>query len=385
MKKVAGSCHLTLTLVVLAWVAAPSGTSADKGPAHQVVQNRPISLGTSGGNIQDISEFFCCSGTLGSLVRDAAGTQYILSNNHVLARTNSATAGELITQPGLTDVGCAQITANGVATLSATVPISFTSGTTNPVDAAIAQTLSGVVNTSGLILDIGQVSTSTIAPILGAQVKKSGRTTGLTKGKIAVINLAVNISYNVECGIGSQVARFVNQFAITPGSFSKGGDSGSLIVENVATCPHAVGLLFAGGGNVTIANPISAVLSAFNVTPVGCSISGSQEKSLVRRIVAWLFPSASAADGPPVDPAAIVATSQVKERHEQALLSIQGVVGVGVGHSDVVPGQAAIAVFVERDTAELRQVLPAQLDGIPLKITETGKITAFGGSCSQAR
>ena len=52
---------------------------------YQQTQARPISLGTSGGNVNDISHAFCCSGTLGSLVTKG-GTQYILSNNHVLAR-----------------------------------------------------------------------------------------------------------------------------------------------------------------------------------------------------------------------------------------------------------------------------------------------------------
>jgi hypothetical protein len=89
-------------------------------------------------------------------------------------------------------------------------------------------------------------------------VKKSGRTTGLTTGTITAVNVTVDVTYSTQCGIGSQKARFVNQIAIGPGGFSAGGDSGSLIVEDVATCPRAVGLLFAGSSTITIANPISA-------------------------------------------------------------------------------------------------------------------------------
>jgi hypothetical protein len=60
-------------------------------------------------------------------------------------------------------------------------------------------------------------------------------------------------------------ATFVNQFTITPGDFSDGGDSGSLIVTNDGN-NHAVGLLFAGSSTRTIANPIGVVLNRFGVT-----------------------------------------------------------------------------------------------------------------------
>ena len=43
--------------------------------------------------------------------------------------------------------------------------------------------------------------------------------------------------------------------------FLSGGDSGSLMVENVTTRPRAIGLLFAGSSTSAIANPISPVLT----------------------------------------------------------------------------------------------------------------------------
>jgi len=55
---------------------------ADGGANHQT---RNTHFGVSGGNINDVSRAFCCSGTLGSLVTDGS-TPYILSNNHVLVR-----------------------------------------------------------------------------------------------------------------------------------------------------------------------------------------------------------------------------------------------------------------------------------------------------------
>src|SRR5262249_23712263 len=66
---------------------------------------RNMHFGVSGGNIKDHTQSFCCSGTLGSLLTNGT-TQYILSNNHVLARQDRAAVGEDISQPGLIDNNC---------------------------------------------------------------------------------------------------------------------------------------------------------------------------------------------------------------------------------------------------------------------------------------
>src|SRR5438034_5803436 len=144
-----------LVAVTVAVVLVAAGfLGADTGANHQVFEVRPVQLGTSGGNLYDRSTNWCCSGTLGSLVAKG-GQQYILSNNHVLARTNAGAVGDPITQPGLIDETpvCAQKTADAVATLSQWLPISFKKGTTNTVDAAIAQVMSGQVAVDGSILD----------------------------------------------------------------------------------------------------------------------------------------------------------------------------------------------------------------------------------------
>jgi hypothetical protein len=105
-------------------VFIPLTILGDTGPAHRVDQPFPIQLGTSGGNISDISKGFCYGGTLGSLVQ-GEGKQYILSNNHVLARTNAASIGEDIIQPGLIDQNptCYKDSNDTVADLSAFIRI----------------------------------------------------------------------------------------------------------------------------------------------------------------------------------------------------------------------------------------------------------------------
>lgn len=58
---------------------------------------RPIPIGVSVGNLLS-----CPAGTLGCIVEKNTA-RYILSNNHVLARLNSAAIGEWVEQPGLAD------------------------------------------------------------------------------------------------------------------------------------------------------------------------------------------------------------------------------------------------------------------------------------------
>lgn len=89
---------------------------------------------------------------------------------------------------------------------------------------------------------------------VGTVVKKTGRTTNFTTGKITVINATVDVNY------GGKVARFKDQIVTT--NMSAGGDSGSLVVtlDNIA-----VGLLFAGSASAMIANQIENVRSLLKV------------------------------------------------------------------------------------------------------------------------
>lgn len=386
MSRNVGKWKPLIIVAVIALAATAHPTLADDGSAHRIDQVFPVKLGTSGGNIKDSTRAFCYGGTLGALVQRADGTQYILSNNHVLARTNLAAFGEDIIQPGLIDQNPVcnnkDINDDAVANLSDFIPIHFKAKKvtpTNDVDAAIAEVIPGAVISTGEILDIGTISNTTLDPAIGLAVKKSGRTTGLTVGTISAVNVIVDISYG-----SGKTARFTNQILITPGSFLAGGDSGSLMVEDVVTAPQAVGLLFAGSSSVAIANPIGAVLDAFGVTMV-TPVSPVPQTGLVDKIRTWarnLFQiseshAASAQLPTQVNPAAVDAVRRVKERHEARLLAIPGVVGLGVGRSERVIGQAAIEIYVKQATGSLRQAIPDSLEGVEVKIVETGEIQAY--------
>lgn len=357
---------------------------------HQIVQTRPVKLGTSGGNIKDRDKrtTFCCSGTLGALVTDGNGSFYILGNNHVLAKLNHGKPGDVITQPGLIDADCALGPGNGVATFTTSVKLRAGSHP-NLVDAALARiTSANEVDVTGEILEIGQPSTETVVPALGSLVMKSGRTTGLTTGTVAAIDATVAVESS-RCNARKPVIRrFANQIIVTPnnfGNFSQGGDSGSLVLEATNPCPRAVGLLFAGTSSATAVNPIAAVLSALSArlggTPlsmVGCAPDGLGGSS-----IEWVKPTlsgvtaASGAAAYGVAASSFNAAAAAKRNNEHQLLGISGVVGAGIGRDSDDPSQATVEILVEKDSVELRSALPTSVDGIPCHVIETGKFVAY--------
>lgn len=251
--------------------AKPGGGGG--GVSHTARQTPPIQLGTSGSWRNDLANGYCCGGTLGSLITKG-GRQYILSNYHVFEADivpggNGVIAqlGDPIVQPGLIDVNCSAANAQNVATLEPHRALPNAN-----VDASIAEVVPGMVSTNGAILEIGPISATTVPAAIGKAVKKSGRTTGLTRSSISGLNANISVQYENECaGSVAFTKTFTGQIVIANvGSrFLNSGDSGSLMVEDITTNPRAVGLLYAGGSSTAIANPINEVLSFLGATMVG--------------------------------------------------------------------------------------------------------------------
>ncbi len=234
------------------------------GVSHTALQTPPIQLGTSGGWRFDLANGYCCGGTLGSLIQ-VNGVQYLMSNYHVLesdivsgGNHLVANNGDPIIRPGLIDVNCSAASADNVGSL-----VKLNSLPGSNVDVSLATAVPGMVRTDGAILEIGTLSWQTVSAFLNQAVKKSGRTTGLTHSSISGLNATISVSYENECAGGTAFTKtFTGQIVIAnKGSgFLNSGDSGSLLVEDVATNPRAVGLLFAGSSTSAIANPIDEVL-----------------------------------------------------------------------------------------------------------------------------
>jgi len=104
-----------------------------------------------------------------------------------------------------------------------------------------------------------------------------GRTTGLSWAKVDALNVTVSITYGNECAGGVAFTKIFTGQIITTNrrcKFLDGGDSSSLMVEDVDTNPRAVGLLYAGSAfcsrfTIAVANPIGDVLDHYGAPMVG--------------------------------------------------------------------------------------------------------------------
>ena len=199
-----------------------------------------------------IGHYRITAGTFGGVVTDrASGARLILSNNHVLANSNDASAGDAILQPGAADGGSAS--SDVIARLERFCPIEFnlappTCGiangvvwlanlaahlagsnhrllayqtqpsAVNQVDAAVARPLDDSLIRND-ILGIGEV-TGTVPPALGMQVQISGRTTGHTTGEITVLDATIDVSYG-----SGRTARFEHQLLSGPMSQGQGSSN----------------------------------------------------------------------------------------------------------------------------------------------------------------
>ena len=235
---------------------SPAGGST---PADLQRRERPLRPG------QSISHPDVTAGTLGGFVRrPGSDGLLVLSNNHVLAASDAARAGDPALQPGVADGGTP---ADRFGTLTAFVPMTADPG--NLVDAAVAALDAGV--DADPTRYPGGALLGTVAAVDDVDpdelVEKVGRTTGHTRGRVTAVEVdGVGVQYD------DGVHTFDDQIEVEglTGAFSAGGDSGSVIWRSGDRAP--VGLLFAGsteggsaGGGVTFANPLATVLRSLGV------------------------------------------------------------------------------------------------------------------------
>jgi hypothetical protein len=364
--------------------------SALFGQAAQQSRQQPLAFfGAQIGNEIATTSTGCFIGTAGSLITDGTN-DYILSNSHVLAREGEGIVGEDIMHTVST--ACSN-NALHIGELAADVPLTFGRRNTNLVDAAVARITPNVqpaVDGSGRILHIGNdfsdayaVSPATLSPALGTSVKKSGRTTGLTHSTISHVGVNITVRYD-----GGR-AYFTDQFVVSGGNFSAGGDSGSLIVTDDAAA-NPVGLLFAGSSSDTIANPINSVLTqlgselnanlsfgssndagTFELTPPtdgGGSGGGGSDKPKGGNGKGGGKPNNTLSGG-------IAHAQAVRDRNEARLLERDGILGSGIGIG--ANNTANITVFINKANPGAKRHLPKQIDGVDLVVRLTDEFIAY--------
>lgn len=352
---------------------------------NQNAQSLPVKLGTSGGNVDDTSGRFCCGGTLGSLlIRN--GSFYILSNNHVLARSDQAIPGEPISQPGIIETNCSTVGTNTVANLTSFVNLQA-SGTN--VDAAIALIVPGAVDLTGSILLLGSTATGStpdagpphqgrgILASIGEHVAKSGRTSGLSCSTVAATNLSTSVTYQTQCNGGTSfTVTYRNQVSVSGGGFSAGGDSGSLIVDQGTADP--VALLYGGSDTDTVGNPVGDVLTALTDAQgnqpsfvgsasthqvIGCTLAGAAVKAAAQAAIS-------------LDAASIALAQRARDLHAPELLANPYINAVGVSASVDRPGDAAVLIVV--NPGREATPLPATIEGVGTRIVAMAEPSPHG-------
>lgn len=320
----------------------PTPTAQAAGETGRV---RPLRPGLS------IAHEAVSAGTLGGFVVRGDDT-YILSNHHVLVG-DSGQVGDAVLQPGPHDGGA--LPDDRAGELAHYVELA--AGQNATVDAALASIDDEEVDLAypaGVLTGTGVVSG-------GEEVEKVGRTTGITRGRVTAIELDGVL---VDFGPGYGTLSFDGQIEVESsgdGSFSEGGDSGSVVYlpEDL----EAIGLLFAGsdqGGSnglgVTFLNPIDTVLEALQAS--------------------WPTAESGAGDDPgdgnggvPHPPGGDGGDPPAGLTHEDARLlaravrgatdSVPGVTGVGLHR--VAPGERGYAVVVNLTRDDALDALPEEL------------------------
>lgn len=215
----------------------------------------------------------------------------------------------------------------------------------------------------GTSMDLGQLASTEIntAP-LGFRARGFADLRGAwskRKGRVVAVHVTADVTFVLEGGLVRQKLRSFDHLLIEstgPGP----RDDLSIMMEDVETCPRPIGVVNASSGRFALALPMARYVDGFGITLVnGCQAG----------------PGASAGDGSGSDPAAVARANAVRLRHDGTLFNIEGVVGSGVGLSNGL-GQVPIEVYVEKATPAIRESLPSTLEGVPVRVVETGRFTS---------
>ena len=184
-----------------------------------------------------------------------SGAPCLLSCNHVLAQLDQALFGDLVLQPAFADGG--ELPGSAVGRVLRWTDVRF-GGPANLADAAIAICAPGMA--VSYVDGIGPIATISPGVALGEMMRKVGRSSGLTQGRVIVTNGTFKANYAM-LGFGNTPALFVDQIVVDlPCGY---GDSGSLLVDSQN---RAAGLLFAAADlHHTWFNPFHAVAAALGI------------------------------------------------------------------------------------------------------------------------
>lgn len=203
------------------------------------------------------------AGTFGAVVYDnVTGRPCILSNWHVLVGSADASPGDPILQPGVADGG--RLHRDEIGHLERSILHRDGDAAIAFVDPAASRTLISAQYETGVVLQSARMCQ------VGEILEKSGRTTGVTQGKVDGAG-----SYKINYSVGEKEINGFKLVAVKDNNpddeeISSGGDSGSVWYDPVTK--QGVGLHYAGetspiaASEYAIACHLPRVLTVLNVS-----------------------------------------------------------------------------------------------------------------------
>ncbi|WP_241243018.1 S1 family peptidase [Paenibacillus whitsoniae] len=256
---------------------------------------RPVPGGVSVGKANPAA-----TGTAGLIVTKN-NQLYVLSNNHVLIKDNSPLYSATL-QPGPADGGT--LASDQLGRAYQFVPLQ--NNAVNYQDSAIAVASNQLLNPRYQVTSSGSLITvpgHVLSYSVGAQLVKSGRTTGFVRGTVEANHVDVRVSYGGRLG----TLLFRNQSVIrgNNGPVSLPGDSGSVWLR--ASDRYAAALNFAGtpDGTRSISNPIALIMSTYGIR-VAVPVAGGFKAGGVRSTAV------------PRDASAVQPLSQIQKKRVRA-------------------------------------------------------------------
>lgn len=187
------------------------------------------------------------AGTLGAIGVDSAGKHHILGSNHVIAYNGRAPHGTPVVTPGTLDDTVASTVVGSqsgfVELIPAVWPVteSQSLATMNTVDCAMAElTPAGMAMYGPFGAGVGPTDPANI------EVHKTGRTTGLTRGSICILDWEGFI----DLSFGTFYFRNLMGVFGKHGAFAAPGDSGAVVIDDVTNAPvgMVVARVYSAGG-----------------------------------------------------------------------------------------------------------------------------------------
>jgi hypothetical protein len=191
-------------------------------------------------------------GTLGAVVTDDNGTQYMLGCNHTLAVNGRVPDGAQIVSAEFVGRDTPLAERDKFIELRADAP--------NTADCALAKLILDPQKNVDPKFPDKTYKLGSGAPAeadLNMKVQKLGAATGLTYGTVVDVHADLYVTFSFG------TFRFENQVVIDGGAtndaFATPGDSGALLADTSAK-PKALGMIYAASGRFAVACPLEAAL-----------------------------------------------------------------------------------------------------------------------------